>query len=83
MSVFLGGGAPKHDAGVCDGMFALRSPLMTGLCVLGAVVLGVAGVKGGVASGEGGVRVCNSGEVVSNMGCCRFAQSGAGASGML
>ena len=56
---------------------------MTGVCSLEAVVLGVAGVKGGMASGESGVCVCSVTEVVSNMENCRFAQSGAGASGML
>ena len=64
-------------------MFVLRSPLMTELSSLEAVVLGVAGVKDGVASGECDMCVCNVTEVVSNMEICRFAQSGAGASGML
>ena len=56
---------------------------MTGLSSLEAVVLGVAGVKGGVASGEWGMCVCNVTEVVSNMESRQFAQSGAGESDML
>ena len=40
-------------------------------------------MKGGVASGEGGVWCCAVAEGISNIDGCYFAQSGAGASSLL
>ena len=85
MSVFLVGVGlgGSFGAGVCAGVFILRSPLMISHCSVEVAVLVVARVKGGVASGECGVCVRSVSEVVSNMDSCQFAQSGAGASEML
>ena len=68
----------------CECLFVRKSPLMIGvhLCA-DMVVLCVAGVKGGVASGEGGMD-CSAGDVVvSNIVYFSFAQGGTGVEGML
>ena len=65
------------------GRSVLRSPLIMGMfSSADFVVLCVAGVNGGVASGEGGKGVSAGSAGVSNIGLFCFAQGGAGVEGM-